>query len=451
MEEKKASKQIDLGKDPIGYLLFKMGLPSIVAMLVMSLYNVVDTFWIAKISPQAIAALTICFPIQMIFGALGVGTGVGAGSFVARMFGAGKDLKAHKTAGQVLFLSLFFGLLIIMCGISFHDPILTFFGATPEILPLSRRYLTVIIYGTPFLFFMMTTDYLFRSEGNPNIPMYVISTSAVLNAVLDPFLIFGWGPFPELGIRGAAFATVISQFSTVFMSTYFLLFTNSKYKIKWKYIIPNPGIIVSIYRVGVPTFITHLLFSLVLTVYNQKLGDFGPLAIATLGLSFRINGILMMIIFGFGHGVMPLVGYNYGASNFGRLKRIVSVAVKYSALIGGISTILIEIFASPLMMIFSRDKELLTIAVPAFRIFVLTQVLAGPTIIWINMFNGLGKGTTSMVLLMIRQVVFLIPLIYLLPLFFGLNGVWMSQPVSNVVVFFIILYWTKREYGLLKK
>jgi len=451
MEQNKETKRIDLGKDPIGQLLFKMGLPSIVAMLVMSLYNVVDTFWIAKISPQAIAALTICFPIQMIFGALGVGTGVGAGSFASRMFGAGKDKNAHKTAGQVLSLSLFFGLLIIIFGILFHDPILTFFGATPEILPLSRRYLTVIIYGTPFLFFMMTTDYLFRSEGNPNTPMYVISTSAILNAILDPFLIFGWGPFPELGIQGAALATVISQFLTAFLSTYFLLFAHSKYRLKWKYIVPNPAIIIAIYRVGVPTFITHLLFSLTLTVYNQKLGSFGPLAIATQGLGFRINGILMMVIFGFGHGVMPLVGFNYGASNFGRLKKVVSVAARYSALLGGISTVLIEIFARPLLMIFSRDAELLAIAVPAFRIFVLTQVLVGPTIIWINMFNGLGKGTTSMVLLMIRQILFLISLIYLLPVFFGLNGVWMAQPVSNVVVFFIILYWTRREYRLLKK
>ncbi len=451
MKQKKETKKIDLGKDPIGQLLFKMGLPSIVAMLVMSLYNVVDTFWIAKISPQAIAALTICFPIQMIFGALGVGTGVGAGSFASRMFGAGKDQNAHKTAGQVLFLSVFFGLLIIIFGILFHDPILTFFGATEEILPLSRRYLTVIIYGTPFLFFMMTTDYLFRSEGNPNTPMYVISTSAILNAVLDPFLIFGWGPFPELGIQGAALATVISQFLTIFLSVYFLIFSHSKYRIKWKYIVPNPAIIKAIYRVGVPTFITHLLFSLVLTVYNQKLGNYGPLAIATLGLGFRINGILMMVIFGFGHGVMPLVGFNYGASNFERLKKIVSVAAKYSALIGGISTILIEIFTRPILMIFSQDTELLAIAVPAFRIFVLTQVLVGPTIIWINMFNGLGKGTTSMVLLMIRQILFLIPLIYLLPAFFGLNGVWIAQPVSNIVVFFIILYWTRREYRLLIK
>ena len=451
MKNKKTTGQIDLGKDPIGYLLFKMALPSIVAMLVMSLYNVVDTFWIAKISPQAIAALTICFPIQMISGALGVGTGVGAGSFASRMFGAGKDLKAHRTAGQVFFLSLFLGFLMIILGISFHDPILAVFGATPEILPLSRSYLTIIIYGAPFLFFMMTTDYLFRSEGSPNVPMYVISTSAVLNAVLDPFLIFGWGPFPEMGIRGAALATVISQIVTSFLSVYFLLFAHSQYRIKWKYLIPIPGIIASIYRVGIPTFITHLLFSLVLTVYNQKLGCFGPLAIATLGLSFRINGIMMMIIFGFGHGVMPLVGYNYGASNFERLKEIVSVAGKYSALIGGISTILIEICASPLLMIFSSDTELLTMAVPAFRIFVATQVLAGPTIIWINMFNGLGKGTTSMVLLMIHQIVCIVPLVYLLPVLFGLNGVWMAQPVSNIAVFFIILYWTRREYGLLKK
>jgi putative MATE family efflux protein len=447
----KDKKTLDLGKDPIVPLLIKMSLPSIVAMLVMALYNVIDTFWIAKISSESIAALTICFPIQMIFGGFGIATGVGAGSFVSRMFGGGDDLKAHKTAGQVIFLSLFAGTVFILSGSYFHTPILRFFGATEALLPLSSQYFTVVLFGTPFLFFMMTTDYLFRAEGNPNLPMYVISFSAAMNTVLDPFLIFGWGPFPEMGIKGAALATVISQFAVIFLSSYFLLFSHSRYRLKFSYLLPNTPIIFSIYRVGFPTFIIHLAMSLVLTVYNQVLGNYGPMAIATLGLGFRINGILMMVLFGIGHGVMPIVGFNYGARNYERLKEIIRVAVRFSALIGGVSCLLIEVFTRPLLTIFTDDPLLLSIAIPAFRIYVVTQFLIGPNIVWINMFNGIGKGMTSMTLLLTRQFIFLIPLIYILPPYFGLNGVWMAQPIANVLIFSIILLWTKRELKILER
>ncbi|MEA3470774.1 MAG: MATE family efflux transporter, partial [Thermodesulfobacteriota bacterium] len=404
-----------------------------------------------KISSEAIAALTICFPIQMIFGGLGIATGVGAGSFVSRMFGVGDDSKANRAAGQIIFLSLFFGVAIILSGVFFYEPILRFFGATETILPLSAHYLTVVVFGSPFLLFMMMTDYLFRAEGNPNVPMYVISFSAAMNTVLDPFLIFGWGPFPEMGIKGAALATVISQFAVIFLSIYFLLFSHSKYRLKPSHVIPHFSTIYSIYKVGVPTFIIHIAMSLVLTIYNQVLGNYGSLAIATLGLGFRINGILMMVLFGIGHGVMPMVGFNYGAGNYKRLKKIIRIAARFSAFIGGVSCLLIEVFTYPLLSIFTEDPELLAIAIPAFRIYVITQFLVGPNIVWINLFNGIGKGMTSMTLLLTRQLIFLIPLIYVLPPFFGINGVWMAQPIANVLVFFIILSWTQREFRMLER
>jgi len=442
---------LDLGKDPIGTLLLKMSLPSVVAMLVMALYNVVDAFWIGKISPEAIAALTICFPIQMLFGAIGVGTGVGAGSFTSRMFGAGNAVRANRTAGQVIFLSALFGVVIIVLGTVFSEPVLRFFGATENILPLSARYLEIIVFGTPFLFFIMMSDYLFRSEGNPNVPMFVIITSALLNAILDPFLIFGWGPFPEMGVRGAGLATAIAQFATFFLSLYFLFSRRSGYQVRLSDIIPRWSIIVPIYHVGLPSFITNIAFSALLVIYNHKLAGFGHLAVAALGLGFRINGVLMMALFGIGHGVMPMVGFNYGARNYARIREIARVTTKISVLIGGVSSLFIELFAYPLMAAFTDDPELLAIAVPALRIFVATQILLGPMILWINVFMGLGKGLAAMVLLVGRQVLLVVPLIYVMPLYFGLNGVWMAQPVANVVSFFIILFWTGRELRRLEK
>jgi len=436
---------LDLGKDPIGILLLKMSLPSVVAMLVMALYNVVDAFWIGKISPEAIAALTICFPIQMLFGAIGVGTGVGAGSFTSRMFGAGKTLKANRTAGQVIFLSALFGVIIIVLGTVFSEPVLIFFGATEEVLPLSVRYLEIIVFGAPFLFFIMMSDYLFRAEGNPNAPMFVIITSALLNAVLDPFLIFGWGPFPEMGIRGAGLATTIAQFATFFLSLYFLFSHRSGYQVRLRDIIPRWSIIVPIYHVGFPSFITNIAFSAVLVIYNHQLAGFGHLAVAALGLGFRINGVLMMALFGIGHGVMPMIGFNYGARNYARIREISRVTTSISVLIGGVSSLFIELFAYPILAAFTDDPALLAIAVPALRLFVATQILLGPMIAWINVFMGLGRGMAAMVLLVGRQVLFVVPLIYVLPLWFGLNGVWMAQPIANVISFLLISFWTTRE------
>ncbi len=436
---------LDLGKEPIGYLLLKMSLPSVAAMLVMSLYNVVDTFWIGKINPEAIAALTICFPIQILFGAIGIGTGVGVGSFTSRMFGANDPLRANRAAGQVIFLSAFFGVIIIVLGTIFSEPVLRFFGATENILPLSVRYLEIIVCGTPFLFFIMMSDYLFRAEGNPNVPMFVIITSALINTILDPFLIFGWGPFPEMGIRGAGLATAISQFTTFFLSMYFLFSRRSGYQVRLRHIIPKWSIIAPIYQVGLPSLITHIAFSALLILYNHRLAEFGHLAVAALGLGFRINGVLMMILFGIGHGVMPMIGFNYGARNYARIREIARKAMIISVFIGGISSFSIEMFAHPLLAAFTADPALLDVAVPALRIYVATQVLLGPMIAWINVLMGLGKGTTAMVLLVGRQVLFVVPLIYLLPVWFGLNGVWLAQPVANVISFVIIFFWTARE------
>jgi len=275
--------------------------------------------------------------------------------------------------------------------------------------------------------------------------MFVIITSAVLNAILDPFLIFGWGPFPEMGIRGAAIATVTSQFLTFFLSLYFLFSRRSGYHVKFRDTLPRWSIIIPIYHVGFPSFITNIAMTAVLVIYNHTLGSFGHLAIATLGLSFRINGLFLMLLFGIGHGAMPMTGFNYGARNYTRIKEIARVTTKFSALIGGVSFLLIEIFARPLLAAFTRDPELLAIAVPALRMYIATQIVVGPMVVWINILLGMGKGLTAMILMLGRQFLFVVPLIYIMPFYFGLDGVWMVQPISNIISFSIILVWIKIE------
>ncbi|HTZ39805.1 MAG TPA: MATE family efflux transporter [Syntrophales bacterium] len=438
--------QLDLRNEPVGSLLWKMSLPSITAMLVMAFYNFVDVFWLSRLGPQAIAAVTIAFPIQMLFGGFGVGTGVGAGSFAARMFGAGEKEKANQTAGQIIFLSFFISAVVIAPGLIFHDAILKLFGATEEILPLSREYFTAYLFTTPFLIFMISAGNLFRAEGNPNYSMYALTTAAVLGAILDPLLIFGWGPFPELGIRGAAYAAGISQFITCALSLRLFMKPTSAYHVRKEHIAPNLPVIIAIYRVGLPSMIMNFIISIVLTFYNHILGSYGPAAVATLGIIFRVQGLIIWVLVGIGHGVMPLVGFSFGAGLYRRLIDTVNVAVKYGGILTIVSCALLQVFTDPLIHIFTADPEAVSIAVPALRIFALSLPFAGANFTWISMFNGLGKGFVSMSLLLLRDIVLLIPLLILFSMQFGLAGVWAAQPMANACLFLGALYLTKREF-----
>ncbi|MGA2527180.1 MAG: MATE family efflux transporter [Smithellaceae bacterium] len=438
-------KRLDLGNEAIFPLILKMSWPSIVAMIAMSIYNFIDTFWLSRLSSQALAALTVCFPIQMIFAAIGVGTGVGAGSFSARMFGAGKFLQAKQTAGQIFFLSFFFGLLIIIPVLFFHDTVLNFFGATDEIMPLCREYLLVIVFSSPFLFFSMMSNNLLRAEGRPLLSMFVVLIASISSAILDPLLIFGIGPFVRLGIKGAALAAVIAQFIAFMFSLYFMQLKSSKYELRREYLFPNISIIHSIYSTGLPSIVANLIISLVLVIYNHVLADFGSRAIAALGICFRVNSLVTMILYGIGFGLMPIVAYSEGARLYQRLQQSVSVALKASLLIAAFSSIILEIFAEFIISLFSNDPALTEIAVPALRIYVSILVFVAPILVYINMFIGLGKGTLAMFLLFFRDTVLLIPLLIVLSSRIGLLGAWLALPISNIISLCLVYFWAKKE------
>jgi putative MATE family efflux protein len=444
------TERLDLGKEAIFPLIIRMSWPSIIAMVAMSLYNVIDTFWLARLGPQAIAALTICFPIQLIFAAIGIGTGVGAGSYSSRMFGSGKLLQAKQTAGQIFFLSFSFGLIMIVSVLSFHDVVLRYFGADSAIIPSCRGYLIIIVFSSPFLFLTMMSNNLLRAEGRPVLSMSVVLISSIFSAILDPLLIFGIGPFPEMGINGAALAAVIAQFVASIFSIYFMQLKSSKYDLQWSYLLPNIGIVKSIYSTGFPSIMINLIVSLVLVIYNHTLSHFGPLAIAALGICFRVTGLVTMVLFGIGFGLMPIVGYSAGAKLYGRLKESVFVALKVAISIAVVSSIFLEIFAESIVGLFSHDPALTLIATPALILYVSVLIFMAPTLIFVNMFMGLGKGTIAMFLLFFRDSVILIPLLILLSSWLGLFGAWLALPLANVIAFFVIAFWAKKELGRFK-
>jgi putative MATE family efflux protein len=439
-------KILDLGKGPIVPLLLRMSGPSIAAMLIMAFFNLIEAFWLARLSSKAMAALTICFPILLVFGGIGVGTGIGAGSYAARMFGAEEFLKARQTAGQVFFLSAALGVLLAGVILAAPAPILKLFGATDEILPLARLYLVTVMPGVPFLFLIMMINNLLRAEGRPNASMLSVFFIAAVSAILEPLLIFGLGPFPRLEIQGAALATVISQISGALLSFYYLQQKSSKYRLKWKHLRPNLPIIYSIYSTGFPSIVINLVVSLGMLLHNSILAGYSDLAVATLGIIFRTNGLIMMMLYGFGQGLMPLVGFSEGASLYSRLLETVKVAVRISVGIAVLSCLAVEVFAHSIATFFSPDPQLQALTETALRINFLMLLTAAPSLMWINMFIGLGRGVTAMLLLVVRDTLVLFPLLFGLPHLFGITGVWMAQPLANALAFLFILFWTKRQY-----
>lgn len=427
-----------LGTASIPSLLLILSLPSVVAMFVQSLYNVIDTFFIARLSSQAVGALTIVFPIQMIFVALGAGTGIGLNSYASRKFGEKDSDEASKAASQVFFLAVFFGTIVIILGRFFTTEVLTLFGATPTLLPLASQYFSIICFGTPFLLFNMMSNNLLRAQGDALLPMQVMMTGAICNIILDPLLIFGIGPFPRLEIQGAAVATSFSQFLGTIVCLYFL-FRKTSYSFRKEWMRPEMAVLKNVYVVGLPAMLMQFIMSFVITVFNHVLGSFGDLAIAALGLSFRILSMFYMPVFGMMQGLMPVVGFNYGAKLYTRLWDAIKWATLIGFSFGLIALSIIQLFSENLIRIFTQDSVLINYAVPALSSLTLAFPLVAMFMMWLGTHQALGKGKEALFFTIARQIGFLVPLLLILPKHYGIKGVWMAMPLADSGGFIILL------------
>jgi len=407
------------------------------SMITVALYNLVDTFWVAKLGYQAIAALTIILPYQILIIAFGVGTDIGIGALTSRRFGESNTEATNHAAGQIFPLAGFFGAIFLIAAVFFPKPILTICGATPDIMELARQYLVVLGFGTPFMFFILMGSGLLRGSGEAVRPMVFIIVSQVANIILDPLLIFGLGPFPEMGVSGAALATVIGQVLGAGLIFIYIASGKSAYHLKPAHLKPSLPVIRDIYRVGFPSMIIEISESVTFALFNYVLSSFGSLALAAVGITIRITDLAFMPIFGVSQGLLPIVGFNYGARLRNRLWRAVKLASVGIALLMGVALVVLEIFTANLIGIFSKDPDLLAVAVPAMRIVMSTIVLVGPSVLFITTFQGLSKGKDALLLSLVRQFVFFVPLIFLLPRILGMIGVWLSLVTG---------LWLYREY-----
>jgi len=430
----------ELGSARLGPLMVKLSIPGMVGMLVMSLYNIVDTFWVSGLpnGTSAIAALTVLFPVQMIAGAFAWGTAAGVTSLVARRFGATRLDEANRAAGNAVSLSLLLGAVFGVVGALFARPVVRLFGATPEIEEPAIAYLTIVAVGFPFMMLGLVLNSLFRAAGNTLTPMLILTSAAFINAGLAPLFIYGLGPFPRLEVRGAALATIIAQISTAVIAMLYLRNGRTAYTLHLRDFRLSLPIVRDIAQVGAPATADTLLRSIVASVFNRILGTYGPAAIAAHGLSLRV---LMVVISVLGGGVnqalVPIVGFNFGALNYRRMWHAYQIAAVWTSggglLLGG----LMCLFAKEVLSPFAKDPELLRLGVLALRLKMCTFFLIEPQMMAVFTLQGMGMGGRAMVLTMCRNVVFVLPAVFVLPHLFGVVGAFSAQAVADVGALFV--------------
>lgn len=435
------SKSSRMGEEPIVKLLFKLSAPAIAGMLIQAMYNIVDSIYVGRLSTDALSALSISFPVQMFLIAVGVGTGVGTSSLISRLLGKGDNCRANNVAEHVFFIAIIYGVLGGLLGIFYSENIVRLFTNDPILIDLGYQYINIILTGSIAIFIPATFNYILRGEGNTFLPMMTMIIGAVLNMIIDPFLIFGLGPFPQLGVAGAAYATVFSRFIGGIFIIFVLFSDKNELTLKLEDFEFDFQIIKEIYNIGIPAMANRLLFSVSIVFINLILGAFNSTAIAVMGLIFRMQSFFLMMVFGLTQGYLPIVGYNFGHNNPERMKKTIIVGNLAALSFGVIGFIIFQLFPGAIIKLFNSDPKLLNIGIGALKRVSLSYFFMVLNIIGVATFQAVGKGMPSFAITFLRQAILLVPGMYILGEIFGLDAVWLSFPIAESVSFVIMISW----------
>jgi len=439
----------DLGNKRIGPLLAKLAIPTTIGMLANSLYNVVDTIFIGRgVGTLAIAGIGIVFPIQMIIMAIAQLFGMGAASMISRSLGKKNYEKAANIAGNSFVAAFIFGTIAAILVFIFLNPILKMFGATENILPYARDYLSVVTFGFIYFPFLVSANNLIRAEGDAKNAMIVMLLAIGINIVLDPIFIFTLG----LGIKGAAYATIAAQFvGFLYISIYYIRGKSSlsiklhHFKMKWL-------IMKEMISLGFASFIRQVSMSALIIVVNNSLKIYGgDIAIAVFSVVNRVVMFITMPLFGIVAGSQPMFGFNYGAKKMDRVKESLKTSVLSTLIIGAIFFIAFMAMPSKIISLFSTDAELINNGVFPVRMVILLFPLIGFQMIGAGFFQSIGKARPSIALSLTRQVLFLIPLILILPLIMGINGIWIAFPIADFLAIIVTGILLAREIKKINK
>ena len=439
-------KENKMGVMPVNKLLLSMSLPIMISMLVQALYNIVDSIFVAKISENALTAVSLAFPIQSLMIATATGTGVGVNAILSKSLGEKNFEKANRTAVNGVFLAVMSYILFVIIGLTVTMPFYRSQTSDAEILAYGKQYLTIVCVASIGLFAQIIFERLLQSTGKTIYTMITQGTGAIINIILDPILIFGLLGFPAMGVTGAAVATVAGQIVGGIMGVVINEKVNHEIKLIWKGFRPSLQMIGAIYRVGVPSIIMQAIGSLMTYGMNLILISFTSTATAVFGVYFKLQSFIFMPIFGLNNGMIPIVAYNYRAGKKERLIKTVKLSVAYAMAVMVIGFLIFQTLPQVLLQWFNASDRMMEIGVPALRIISISFLLAGFCIICGSVFQALGNGVYSMVVSIARQLVVLLPVAFLLSKLGNVNYVWWAFPIAELMSLALSTFFLFRIY-----
>ena len=423
-----------MGTMPVRKLLMSMAWPAILSMTINARYNVVDRIFVSRIGEDALTAVSLVNPIQMMIIAISVGSGVGINSLIARRLGAKNQEAADKAASTSIRIGLFNYLIFFVIGVFFAKPFISGYAEEGTfIFESACQYLQIVCIGSLFLNIQVVLEKVLQSTGNMVAPMKCSLTGAIVNVILDPILIFGLFGMPQMGVAGAALATIIGQMCGMIMGVSIVLRGEHLVNIKIKGFKMDWKIVADIYKVGLPSIVMQSIASVMIIFYNMILVVYSTTAVAVLGVYFRIQSFVFMPVFGLNQGAMPILGYNYGAKNKDRLMKTYKEAFKVALIVMAAGTLLFQAIPAQLLLIFDASEEMLRIGVPALRLISLCFIPAAFGIITGTLFQGTGHGVLSLYASVIRQLVGILPLAYLLIKIGGVTLSWLAFPLAEIL------------------
>ncbi len=439
-----------MGRERISRLLLRFSVPAIIAAEAYAGYNLFDAIWCGRLGAEALAALSVASPLMAIYRAIGLGIGVGAASLIARNLGAGKKEETNRVAGcSISFFFIVSGLVTTICLMNLRT-LLRLFGADDSVLPFAEGYMFVETCSIAVDFFLVVLVELVRAQGSPTVASGGTIIASVVDLIWSPILVFGIGPFPALGIAGAALGTTIGRAIGVSVLLVYLGLGKSIYRFKPSHFLPNLRTVTDIYRVGISSTVRSSVISISQLLATRAAASFGVIPLAVLGVLFKVNMIVFMFCIGLSQGMLPLVGYNFGAQKKGRVGELVVKAGLISIMWGALWWIVVTLFSTQVMSLFNTDPNFLAVGPPALHMFALGFSTMGLQLNLSAFFQGIGKAFPSLVVAASRDLIFLIPCLLIMPSTFGLTGLWAAYPVAYALSVVLSLTWTGVAFRSLK-
>ena len=428
---KQAVTPLRLGSDRISSLLVRYAIPSIIAMTSSSLYNIVDSIFIGHgVGPIAISGVALSMPLMNIASAFGSLIGIGAAARTSIRLGQGRREAAEGVLGNVVLLNFLVAALFTAVGLLLLDPILCFFGASDATIGYARDFMQIILGGTIVTHMYLSLNEVIRASGYPRRAMAIMLTAVVLNCLLNPLFIFGFG----WGIRGSAAATVLAQAAALSVSLIHFSSRGSFIRFERGIFRLQASVVGKIFSIGMASFLLHLCASAVVIVVNKSLREYGgDVAIGAYGIIYRVAMLFLMIVSGLNQGMQPIVGYNYGSGRYNRLFRTFRIAAGAAVLVSTIGTLGGVFDPRPIAAMFMQDEQQIQSAVNCLRITLVSFWIVGFQIVTTQFFQALGMAGKAVFLSLTRQIIFMIPLLFILPPIMGLDGVWTAFPISDIV------------------